>query len=144
MGEILNRSPSATRDDLLEGLDQQDADFATAVRRALFTFAHIPERVSPRDVARILREVDQGVTVTALAFAGRQAEYAGTADFLLSGISARLSDALREEIAERAAPSDTEGEEALITIIDAIRRLEARGDIVLGYPEPTDATPARK
>ncbi len=144
VGEILNRSPSATRDDLLEGLDQQDADFATAVRRALFTFAHIPERVSVRDVARILRDVDQGVTVTALAFAQRHADYAGTAEFLLSGISARLSDALREEIAERAPPSDTEGEEALIAVIDATRRLEARGDIVLGYPEPTAAAPTSK
>lgn len=144
VGEILNRSPAATRDDLLEGLDQQDADFATAVRRALFTFAHIPERVSPRDVARILRDVDQDVTVTALAFAGRNAEYAATAEFLLSGVSARLADALREETAERAAPSDTEGEEALIAIIDAIRRLEARGDIVLGYPEPTGPAPASK
>lgn len=144
VGEILNRSPAATRDDLLEGLDQQDSDFATAVRRALFTFAHIPERVSPRDVARILREVDQGVAVTALAFAERNADYAATAEFLLSGISARLADALREEVAERTTPADSEGEEALITIIDVIRRLETQGDIVLAYPEPTGDDPAGK
>lgn len=144
VGEILNRSPSATRDDLLQGLDQQDADFATAVRRALFTFAHIPDRVSQRDVPRILRDLDQAVTVTALAFAGRNAEYADTADFLLSGISARLADALREEIAERAAPTEAEGEEALIAVIDTVRRLEARGDIVLVYPDPAGDAPDSK
>ncbi|MGR3698531.1 MAG: FliG C-terminal domain-containing protein, partial [Roseovarius sp.] len=67
VGAILNFSPAATRDDVLTGLDEADQEFAALVRRAIFTFVHIPERVKPTDIPRITREVDQAVLVTALA-----------------------------------------------------------------------------
>ena len=142
LGEILNRSASATRDDLLEGLDQEDADFARAVRKALFTFAHIPQRISARDVPRILREVDQGTIVTALVFAGQSQAYGATAEFLLANVSTRLAETLREEMSERAVPPKAQGEEAMIAVIEAIRRLETQGDITLTQPGADDADPA--
>jgi flagellar motor switch protein FliG len=57
VGAILNSSTSITREDVLEGLDEQDEGFANAVRKAIFTFANIPARIAPRDIPRILREV---------------------------------------------------------------------------------------
>ena len=46
VGAILNVSPAATRDDVLQGLQETDADFAEQVRRAIFTFVHIPDRLA--------------------------------------------------------------------------------------------------
>jgi len=67
VGAILNFSPAATRDDMLEGLHQVDAKFADQVRKAIFTFANIPERLNPRDVPKIIRDIDPAALVTALA-----------------------------------------------------------------------------
>lgn len=64
---ILNSSRSATRDDLLEGLDSQDQEFATEVRKAIFTFKHIATRIDARDIAAVLRGVDNATLITALA-----------------------------------------------------------------------------
>ena len=58
VGAILNSSTTLTRDDMLEGLQETNETFATAVRKAIFTFANIPACVVARDVPRILRDVD--------------------------------------------------------------------------------------
>ena len=39
-------------DEVLEGLDAEDAGFAEEVRRAIFTFANIPARIDPRNPTR--------------------------------------------------------------------------------------------
>jgi flagellar motor switch protein FliG len=48
VGAILNSSTSLTRDDMLERLQENDKKFATAVRKAIFTFANIFARVVSR------------------------------------------------------------------------------------------------
>ncbi len=45
VGAILNISPALTREDVLKGLELEDAEFAEQVRRAIFTFVQIPKRV---------------------------------------------------------------------------------------------------
>ncbi|MFD2738837.1 flagellar motor switch protein FliG [Sulfitobacter aestuarii] len=130
VGAILNSSTSLTRDDVLEGLQESDEGFAEAVRRAIFTFANIPERVAPRDIPRILRAVDPGALLTALA----GAEAAGqqpVADFILSNMSGRMADQLREDIGEAGKVKPAAAEEAMAAVVTAIRALEATGDVVL-------------
>ena len=58
VGAILNYTPAKVRDDVLDGIESEDEELAKSVRAAIFTFAHIAERIAPRDVPRILREVD--------------------------------------------------------------------------------------
>lgn len=130
VGAILNSSTSMTRDDMLEGLDQTDEGFANAVRKAIFTFANIPTRIAPRDIPRVLREVDQEALVTALAGAAALGVQA-SADFILDNMSARLADQLREEVGETAQPSEADTDAAMSSIITAIRALEAAGDLLL-------------
>lgn len=67
VGAILNLSAATTRDEMLDALDEEDADFASTVRKSIFVFKHITERLSPRDVPQVIREVDQGDLVIALA-----------------------------------------------------------------------------
>lgn len=134
VGAILNYSAAAIRDELLEGLEETDQDFAAMVRRAIFTFVHLPNRLKPTDVPRVLREVERGVLVTALAGA-LAGDLAPAAEFLLANMSKRMAEALREEIAERGQVRLREAEAAQTEVVNAVRALEAAGEIALLQPQ---------
>jgi flagellar motor switch protein FliG len=131
VGAILNVSPAATRDGVLQGLDAEDAEFAAEVRKAIFTFVHIPARLNPRDVPKITRLVEQPQLVTALTAAQGKPDLAEAAEFILSNISQRLAQGLREEMAARGKVKEKDGEEAMTAVISAIRTLETSGEITL-------------
>ncbi|MBA3909988.1 MAG: flagellar motor switch protein FliG [Rhodobacter sp.] len=131
VGAILNVSPSLTREDVLLGLEAEDAGFAAEVRRAIFTFVHIPARLSPRDAPKITRLVEQRQLITALAAAVGKPGLEEAAEFLLANISQRLAQGLREEMATRGKIKDKDAEEAMAAIISAIRTLETSGEISL-------------
>lgn len=135
VGAILNVSPSLTRDDVLQGLEAEDAAFAAEVRKAIFTFVHIPARLNPRDAPKITRLVDQPQLVTALAAATGKPGLEEAAEFILANISQRLAQGLREEMGTRGRVKDKDAEEAMTAIIAAIRALEASGEITLIQPE---------
>ncbi|MCB1347300.1 MAG: flagellar motor switch protein FliG [Maritimibacter sp.] len=129
VGAILNFTPGATRDDVLEGLDQEDAAFAEEVRKAIFTFANIPDRIDPRDIPKVTREVDPAVLVTALAGAAKTLPE--VAEFILEAISKRMAEQIREEMTGLGTVKPKEAEAAMNEIINAIRALEATGEILL-------------
>jgi flagellar motor switch protein FliG len=132
VGAILNYSPAATRDDVLEGLEQEDAEFAAEVRKAIFTFFDIPYRVDLRDITKIIKECDQAVLITALAAAMAKGEDGNKiADFLFSGMSQRMSGQLKDEVADCGTVKEQDGETAMAGVVGAIRALEARGELVM-------------
>lgn len=137
VGAILNYSPAATRDDVLTGLDDEDTDFANAVRKAIFTFEDIPVRLEARDVPAITREIDQATLITAFACA-TGGPLGDSADFMLSNMSTRLADQLREEVAELGKVAPRDGERAMTEIVSAIRTLADRGEIKLANPDEED------
>lgn len=130
VGAILNSSRSATRDDVLSGLDEADEAFASEVRKAIFTFKHVATRVDLRDVPAILRVVDNDVLVTALA-AALDPETAASRDHILNNISSRMADQLREAIEDRGAVSEEDGEIAMADVVSGIRTLASNGEIIL-------------
>lgn len=129
LGDILNSSAAATRDDLLSGLDESDEGFASQVRKAIFTFGHIIKRVSDRDIPAITREVDGDVLVRALA-AGEES-YPDVVNFILDNMSKRMADQLRDGMSEVPLLSPKDGESAMSDVVMAIRKLEADGEITL-------------
>jgi flagellar motor switch protein FliG len=131
VGAILNVSAALTREDVLQGLEETDAAFAEQVRRALFTFVHLPARLPPRDVPKLIRIVDQPVLVTALAASLGKPMFEAASDFLLANMSPRMAQGLREEMATRGKVKDKDAEAAMSSIITAIRQLEAAGEVVL-------------
>ena len=135
VGAILNIAAALTRDDVLKGLQETDASFAEIVRRSIFTFEHIKAKLSPRDVPKVVRIVDQPVLVTALAYAQNDANHQASADHLLENLSQRLAQSLREDIAARNKIKEKDGEEAMSVIVMAIRQLEGAGEVVLITPE---------
>ena len=129
VGAILNAVKTSLRDGMLDGLAGQDTDFAEDVRRAIFTFHHIPKRIVPTDVPRILRRVDQGQVIVALAAGAKAAPL--TVEFLLENMSKRLSEQLRDEADAYGPVPEDEGEAAMAEVIAAIRALEEEGDLRL-------------
>jgi flagellar motor switch protein FliG len=129
VGAILNFAPSATREDVLSALDETDGDFAREVRRTIFTFAHIPQRLAARDIPKIVRAMDQAALARAVA-AATDAD-APVADFLLSNMSQRMAEALREAAGEMPAMAPPEAEAAKTEVVRVIRELEAAGEVVL-------------
>jgi len=135
VGAILNYSASSTRDDVLKGLDEEDQVFADQVRKAIFTFANIPARIDPRDVPKILRNVDQARLVTALAGATGALEASG--EFILTNMSQRMAQSLRDEMANLGKVKEKDAEEAMGEIVAAIREMETAGEIFLVAEDET-------
>lgn len=136
VGAILNSSPSLTRNDVLEGLDEQDAEFSASVRKKIFTFVNIPERLRPIDIPTVLRAVEPDDLNRALAAA---MEAGGpinmAAEYVLSNISQRMSKQIREETGGVGSMKESVAEEAMNVFTGAIRELADAGTITLIEPE---------
>ena len=136
VGAILNFSRATTRDQLLTALDEEDKGFAEQVRKSIFTFAHIADRMTAIDVPKITRDVDQETLAKVISGAIADADRRSV-EFILSNISKRLSDGLREMSEDLGAVTPKDAEAAMNTVVRAIRALADSGEIVLQMP--TDA-----
>lgn len=143
LGAILNSTATDTREDVLEGLETADPDFAGDVRRAIFTFKDIAPRVKPTDIPNCLRSVDNDVMTTALAaaLAGEQA-LVDSAEFILSSLSQRMAGQLREDATERGRVKKDDAETAMAAVTTAIRELVESGMITLRDSEEDEKTDA--
>lgn len=134
VGALLNFAQASTRDAVLAGLSDDDAEFAENVRKAIFTWANIPARIDTRDVPRIVREVES--TTMLKAMVGATGKDAPTVDFLLGALSSRLAEGMREEMAAMGKVSTQEREDAMSEVVAVIRRMEADGELFLIAPDP--------
>lgn len=132
IGAILNSSPAAARERLLADIQAEDEALANDVRKAIFTFANIPDRIATKDVPTISRAVEQDLLVLAL-MAG-QKSHPEASEYLFESMSQRFATQLRDEIEERPDLSEAEGEDAMIAFVEAVRDLDAAGEIRLIDP----------
>ncbi len=136
LGSILNYSNSTVREELLGDLEKEDETFANAVRKAIFTFGNIPERLNAIDVPKITRDVKPESLATAIAAANdgnEQEQRAG--EFLLENMSKRMADNIREEADGKGAVKPKVGEKAMNEVVGAIRDLVNVGEIELLNPD---------
>lgn len=134
VGAILNYAKSAVREELLTQLEEEDKDFAEAVRKSIFTFANIPERLNAIDVPKITRDVDPDKLATAIA-AAESDEDRRTVEFLLENISKRLAAGLQEEAENKGTVKPKVAEAAMASVVAAIRDLVQVGEIELLDPD---------
>ena len=134
VGAILNQSAARTRDEVLTSLDETDAEFAGEVRKEIFTFAHVSIRVGPRDVPAVVRAVDADTLVLAMAGATDD-QTSGVVDFLLSNMSSRMADNLREEIEGKGKVRPKDAEAAMNAVVGVIRKMADEGEIELLNPD---------
>lgn len=139
VGAILNSSPAATRDAMLDALDSEDEGFAKGVRKAIFTFVDIPTRLVPTDIPASIRGVDPDQLSIGIAAALAQpGPLADAAEFILGNISQRMATQMREDAAEKGTVKASVGEEAMNAITAAIRDLADSGAITLIDPDAED------
>ena len=133
VGAILNQAKSKIRNNMLDSLDQDDPPFATLVRSNIFTFSNIPQRMRAKDMHFLQRDVDLKDLVTVIAGAEDKDEEA--VEFILSNISIRMAQNLRDEAAEQDEVTEDVLETSMANIVEVIRTLEEKGELSLIAPE---------
>ena len=132
IGSILNSSPASTRDQLLEGLLSEDPEFGANVRKAIFTFEDVSDRLAVMEVPKVLRDIDPVDLTKALVFAtAAGGAQAASANHLLDNMSTRMADNLREEMDETGTIKQVDGESAQNSVVTAIRAAADAGTITL-------------
>ncbi|ATG35951.1 MULTISPECIES: flagellar motor switch protein FliG [Phaeobacter] len=134
MGAILTQAAAGKRDEVLTALDEEDEEFAGDVRKSIFTYALIAQRVSPVDVPKIARVLAQQDLVTAIAFSTGE-EDVETSEFMLANMSSRMANNIREEVSERGKVKRSVGETAMSNIVNALRELVNSGEVELRSAE---------
>lgn len=137
VGAILNNSTTANREEILNSLDQTDAEFAVQVRKTIFTYAHISTRIKNLEIPRLVREIDEATLITALTF-GSEGAFGESSEFILNNMSSRMADQLREGVEDRGKVRLKDAEEAMSDITKAVRELEAAGEITLNSLDDDD------
>lgn len=122
---VMNHVSTRTRDRLIEAMTAASPKLAESVRKIMFTFDHIAERISPRDVGQITKAVDEVVLLRALKAGGERGR--GITEFFMGNMSKRLSERLREDLAATPEPTRKEGEEAQAVLVAAIVELRDSG-----------------
>ena len=133
---ILNAAGTAMRDGILDALAAEDAEYAALVRKAIFTFADIPTRLSAADIPKVARVIAAEDMVKALAAA--KTDFGESVEFLLDNMSKRMADGIREEMGDVPEMSTKAAETAMAKVTAGIRSLLDLGDIVL-LPSPDEA-----
>ncbi len=128
-GDIMNFAQSDIRTRLMDEFSEKDPETAEKIRKVMFTFPDIPERILPRDVSAITRAVPPETLLRALK--GAESEAPEAAEFILSSLSTRAAAQLREDLAELEPVKKKEMETAMNEVIVAIRELESEGTIKL-------------
>ena len=139
IGAILNSTAAAKREEILEGLLADDKVFGEGVRKSIFTFEDIPDRVAEMDVPKIMRDIDPSELVRALASAtAAGGALDAAASHLLENRSKRMAENLREEMAEAGTIKQAEAESVQNAVVTAIRDAADAGTITLLDPESDD------
>ncbi len=130
---ILNAASGVQRDEYLAAFEAKDESFAKQVRKAIFTFADIPGRVSETDVPKFVRAVPAEAMVMALTYA--QEELQVVVDYILDNMSKRMAASLREEMVDLGNVATKPGEAAMSQVTSVIRALADDGTLKLVVEE---------
>jgi flagellar motor switch protein FliG len=125
LASILNSSNRATERNILDHLNEEDAELAEEVRRLLFVFEDIL-KLDDRAIQMVLREVDS--KDLALAMRGSTPD---VQEKILANMSQRGAEMLREEMEFMPPQRRRVVEEAQTKIVAVVRRLEDAGEIVI-------------
>ena len=122
---ILNNVDRATEKRIMESLEVDEPELAEEIRKKMFVFEDIV-MLDDRSLQMVLREVDTKDLSLALKATNKE-----VADKIYKNMSKRAGDMLREEIEYMGPVKIRDVEEAQQKIVNVIRALEDKGDIVV-------------
>lgn len=123
--QVLNALPKNVSESILMSIRERNAELGDAVRKKMFTFEEL-ERLDVKTLQSILQTVDLHTLTVALKTAPESLK-----ERLLSCISKRAAQTVREEIEFMGPLKLKEIEAAQSEVIDIVKRLEAEGEIDL-------------
>ncbi len=123
--DILNAMDKTVSRTVLTNIEQRNADLSQAIRKKMFTFEDLVQ-LDPPSIQRILRETDMRDLTLALKKASEPLK-----KLMLSNISRRAAESVQEEMAFLGNVKLRDVEAAQFRIIDAVRKLEAEGELEL-------------
>lgn len=124
--DVLNLVQKDVSKALLVGLEERNPELGAAIRQKMFTFEDLAQ-LDAGALQKILREIEMRDLAMALKTASEKVKGA-----LLSCISKRAAETVNEEISFMGPLRLRDIEAAQGRIIEAVRRLEAQGEIDLG------------
>lgn len=126
VASILNKSNNQIAKTILENIEEQDYAMATEIKRLMFLFEDIV-LIDDRSVQRILRDVEKADLALALKAADQKVQ-----DKIFKNMSQRASEVIKEEIEFMGPVKLKEVEAAQMRIVDVIKDLEDKEEIVVG------------
>ncbi len=124
IGEVLSLIPAQKRNNLIDFLRTSHEAKLPIIEKGLFTIDALPEILPRNAVNVVFRQIDNAVMVKLLA--SLRDTYPPILEFLLSNISSRMADSMREEFKDMPAFSvdqvETLQREFLTTLMDLSRR----------------------
>jgi flagellar motor switch protein FliG len=123
--QVLNAMPKPLSKSILESLKERNPELSQAVLQKMFTFEDL-ERLDSKILQKILQAVETRTLTVALKGASEK-----VSNKLLSCLSKRAAESVREEITFLGALKQREIEAAQNQVIEAVRQLETEGEIEL-------------
>lgn len=123
--EVLNRVDMSTQKDILDNMEVDDPELAEEIKKLMFVFDDIV-MIDDRSMQRVLRDVDN--KDLSLALKAAQAE---VSEKVFKNMSKRAGDMLKEELSYMGPVKLRDVEDAQQRIVNIIRGLEEKGEIVI-------------
>jgi flagellar motor switch protein FliG len=133
VADLLNAMDKNASRELLTHIEEHNADLSQAIRKKMFTFEDLVSLDAPY-IQRIMREIDMRDLTVALKKASEPLKR-----LLLSNISRRAAATVQEEMAFLGHVKARDVEAAQFRIIDAVRKLEAEGEIEIDSSKPAES-----
>jgi flagellar motor switch protein FliG len=133
VADLLNAMDKTVSRTLLTNIEGRNPELSQAIRKKMFTFEDLLS-LDPPYIQRIMREIDMRDLTTALKKASEPLKR-----LLLSNISRRAAASVQEEMAFLGHVKARDIEAAQFRIIDAVRKLEAEGEIEIEGSKSTES-----
>ena len=129
---IINSLDRASEKNILESLEIDDSELADEIRKRLFVFEDIA-KMSNVTIQRVLRETGNSDLAVALKMATEEVK-----KVIFVNISKRLQEMLKDDMDVMGPVRVRDVEEAQQRIVNAIRKLEDEGEVVIARGEGDD------
>lgn len=123
--EILNMIGTSAERSILSKINERSPDLATEMKNLMFVFEDIVQ-LDDRSIQKVLKEVDNKDLALALKHVSPDVK-----ERVLANMSERAAETIKEEIEYMGPVRLKEVEVAQQQVVDAIRRLEEQGQIVV-------------
>jgi flagellar motor switch protein FliG len=121
--DVINAMEKTQGKTLLLAVEERNPELSQAIRQKMFTFEDLAQ-LDPTALQRILREVDSRELALSLKSASEKLK-----NTLLGCITKRAAESVQEEMTYMGPVRLRDIEASQMRLIEAVRRLEAEGEI---------------